>query len=102
MCGNVQYGLCVYFQKQKRISVASILLNIDFLSAVAEEISLWGFAWHFYRQITFLVWLVGLVSLFSCFFGVFVFVCLFLKVNWDRNGFEVSLHTRQEHCFSKS
>lgn len=87
MCGNVPYGLRVYFQKQRRISVASILLNIDFLSAVAEEISLWGFAWHFYRQITFFGWLVGLVSLFSCFFGVFVFVYLFLKVNWDRDAF---------------
>lgn len=68
MCGHVQYGLHVYFQKEKCISVASVLLNIDFLSAALEErnlpgkISSWGFAWQFYGWSTILGLLGVLLS----------------------------------------
>lgn len=53
MWGHVQYGLQAYFQKQNCVSVAFVLLNIDFLSAVLEVRkppgnSSWGFAWCFY------------------------------------------------------
>lgn len=42
MRGHVQCSLQVYFQKHKCISVASVLLNIDFQSVVLEVRNLPG------------------------------------------------------------
>lgn len=91
MWGHVQYGLQVYFQKQKCISVASVLLNIDFLSAVLEvrnppgKNQLMGICMVF-------LWLEH--NFFS-FVGIFFF-------KLGQRCFEASFHTRQEHHFDKA